>query len=242
MSMLATNARESIRFIDRVVSSEDHDIGSKLILETPDQVGPNWRKCMTFKVRSPKTHEFPNNKNVTSKPSVIKYENEEDDDDADERGNQSNEKNLKKQRAELPARYKYLLRPCIKKTHADPEDWKLITEDLTTKIWCESFGIKCINVSEAESLLFQLKNKSQIGNDTNYTFSKLSIEDESRPLSSSSSNGGKRKRSRARKSNNNNANIINDINNTGGDSQNTHRESYDSISFAPRGSGELWVP
>lgn len=253
VSMLATNARESIRFIDRVYSSESINDNSKLILETPEEVGPKWKKCLTYKVRSPKIHEFPNNKTAAHKPDVIKYENQEgendDDDDNDNGDDEGKENSLssrakRRQRAELPARLKYLLRPCIKKTHIDEEDWKLITEDLQTKIWCESFGIKCINLSEAESFLFHVKNNLQIGgNDNNYTLSKLSIQESSdKPLASpsSSSSSGKKRRSRSKKGNGLASACVSTTGNDGSD--NTHLESYDSISYAPRGSGELWVP
>lgn len=213
VSMIATNARESIRFIDRIVSIDD----SGILLETPEEVGPNWKRCLTYKIRSPKVQEFPNNKATSvSKPDTIKYENE---DIADEDFSSGPRKAPRKQKAELPARLKYLIRPCIKKTHIDQENWLLITEDLPTKIWCESFGIKCVNIAGAESALFHSKHEINLESDPSRVLGKMSLNDSERKQSSS-------KKVRSKK---------------GNDSK-TRLESYDSISYAPRGSGELWVP
>ena len=35
------------------------------------------------------------------------------------------------------------------------EEWKLVTEDSIAKTWAKSFGIDCVNVNEAELLIFQ---------------------------------------------------------------------------------------
>jgi hypothetical protein len=64
-----------------------------------------------------------------------------------------------KERAIMPARLKYLIRPSIKKVHFDPEDWKLITEDEWLLIWAQSFDIPCVNISQAEGFLFNKKHK-----------------------------------------------------------------------------------
>lgn len=239
VSMLATNARESIRFIDRVVSNEDDLINSKLILETPSEVGPNWKKCMDYKIRSPKVHEFPNNKtSVVSKPDLIKYESEEVNNDSTTSHQGLPNRAMRKQRAELPARFKYLIRPCIKKTHIDEEEWALITEDLSTKIWCESFGISCINLTEAESLLFQKINGLQINDDDPTSALKnFSIQDHS----NSKAISGKKRRSRKKNGVDDNVKETT-VNKNGRGAENTRIESFDSISYAPRGSGELWVP
>ncbi|CCH45505.1 Nonsense-mediated decay protein 4 [Wickerhamomyces ciferrii] len=237
ITMIATNARESIRFIERVVSSEEDSAHYKMVLETPEDVGPNWRKCLTYKVRSPKVHEFPNSKQNNHPlihQNAIKYENEQIDSQGDILAPNTGKYGRKPrpERAEIPARYKYLIRPCIKKTHIDQEDWKLITEDQTTRTWCESFGIKCINIAEAESLLFHKKNQID-PNETSYTLKSLSLEDEKK--GSSAKIGGRRRRSSPKK---NQAFKASEKSSDG----NARLEDYDSISYAPRGSGELWVP
>lgn len=72
VSLLATNARESIRFIDRATSWEDQyfeedeapkqPLKSKVSIENPDEAGPNWSKCVSFRKRSPRLRDFPNHK------------------------------------------------------------------------------------------------------------------------------------------------------------------------------------
>lgn len=206
-SMLAKNARESIRFIDKFFSTEHVETLSELIIETPEEAGPSWKKCIKHKTRSPKVSEFEDSKTAKKTRNdnfqsndVVKYET-----DLINEGGISKKEETVDQRAELPNRLKYLIRPCIKKINFDQEDWFLITEDSSTKIWCEAFNIKCVTLTEAESKLFHTKNKDVKGW-------------ESSPAS--------RLKKSTKKDDNKDVVI----------------ERFNSVSYAPRGSGELWVP
>ena len=66
--------------------------------------------------------------------------------------------------AEMPVRLRYLIRTCVYKRFIENtkpkatnelEEWKLVTEDSIAKTWAKSFGIDCVNVNEAELLIFQ---------------------------------------------------------------------------------------
>lgn len=130
--MMATNARESMRFIEKIV--EEPKWSERVILESPEEAGPNWKTCLTFKTRSPKCDEFQTTKTNGTK-SISR-----------------------KERAVMPLKLMFLLRPCVKKTHIDSENWVLITEDQTTRIWAEAFGITCVNLNQADAELFNNKN------------------------------------------------------------------------------------
>ncbi|KAK7684185.1 hypothetical protein QCA50_012831 [Cerrena zonata] len=69
-SMMATNAREAIRFIDRVfesdINAEDdghnfkNPIVYNLTIETINNSYPSWNECLKYKIHNPKVKEFPN--------------------------------------------------------------------------------------------------------------------------------------------------------------------------------------
>ncbi|KAH3678935.1 hypothetical protein WICPIJ_008763 [Wickerhamomyces pijperi] len=278
-SMIARNARESIRFIDLMISTDDYDIhDEKLMLETPEDTGPSWKKCLTFKSRSPKVTEFPDyqpsyeivnglsNASKLKKDGEIMYEqdllshDEEDEEGqdvlAEERKKHNRRNRPRVPKAELPNRYKYLLRPLIQKAHVDEVKWKFVTDDPIVKIWCESFGIICLNVIEADSELFTnslARNvASQVPIETSLSNLTLKGEISSTPRSLvGQSEESNRSKARGRKRNNNKKkqalenkvdNDLSAINVKNVDGSSVRIEKYDSISYAPRGTGELWVP
>jgi hypothetical protein len=151
VSMMATNARQSIRFIEKVLSYENSHISQKIIHEDANEPGPGWSKCIQYKTCSPKVSEF-----VNAYKSIRPTR---DEDEALDGTNKALARNKgRKERAIMPARLKYLIMPCVKKIHLDPEDWKLITEDECTRIWAQSFDIPCVNISQAEIFLFNKKH------------------------------------------------------------------------------------
>lgn len=207
--MIAKNSRETIRFIDKFISTDHSDnLLNELILETPDEAGPPWKKCIKYKTRNPKVGDFEDlqtiKKNLDFKTHEVKYEN-----DLTEKTNSLDiEAKVKSsKRAEFPIRLRYLIRPCIKKVNFDEEDWVLVSENNSTRIWCEAFNIPCITITQAESRLFHKKNKH------------IKVE---------SSNQNKDNKINTKDDNNNSNKVI--------------IERFDSTSYAPRGSGELWVP
>lgn len=158
--MQATNAREAIRFVDHLFETED-DLDNQyiryhLLIESPRESGPAWPQCLKYKVHTPQVGEFPNYKTQFDSNLLghvdedgIQYENlvryQEAHDHAD-------------QPAEMPTRLRYLIRPCIFKRFIESNatgEFKLVTEDPITKIWAQLFGIDCLNVNEAELLMFK---------------------------------------------------------------------------------------
>lgn len=223
--MTAINARESSRFMEKVLSSEDPSINSRMSLDFTNQQNISWSDYLKYKVRSPKIQEFSNGvhstsnilheNNMNANRESVQYEFEVENEalghtstSANTNYNYSNAKLNPKllKKASLPPKMKYLIISCIQRSIANHEknlQTFLITEDLTTKIWCEAFGISCININEAITKLNANTDKC-ITQGRKYAIPK-----------------------------------------------NTHRykrqngvliEKYDSISYEPRGSGQLWVP
>lgn len=213
-TMMATNAREAIKFIDKFISGEVHnkrpvnggsgdkgsdgvDLSCYLYIESSQEVGPSWNDCLKYKIHSPLVKEFPNLKTMydsnligqnvaspyasgmevqhedidqgldrfkkvpnfkySSKLNTIQYENSESYQHALAHADAE---------AEMPYRLKYLIRSCVQRKYrnkidgfkAHPrksEEWRLVTEDPISKIWVASFGIECLNINEAELMIFQ---------------------------------------------------------------------------------------
>ncbi|EGW33271.1 uncharacterized protein SPAPADRAFT_66253 [Spathaspora passalidarum NRRL Y-27907] len=179
------------------------------------------------------------------------------------------------QYAEMPARLKYLIRTCIYKrflekheSHNDTQEWKLVTEDSIAKIWAKSFGIDCVNVNEAELLIFKSYdvNSFRIYNPHN----NFSVEEEFDPSSNilqntidttlysyttvhedapnnknsrgrSHNNRGNRRGKKGRQSAIPTTLAVQSARQTP-DGSFIKREKFQAINYAPRGSGDLWEP
>lgn len=108
-----------------------------MYIEEISTLFPSWEKCLKYRMWHPKQKDLPHI------PSA-------DDEERME------------QQAEIAPRLKNLIRSCIyvtrlkNKNQSIPigDHWKLVTEDQATKVWATSFGIDCLNVNEAELLLF----------------------------------------------------------------------------------------
>lgn len=115
-----------------------------IFIEEISALFPRWEKCLKYRAYHPKKGDLPH----------IHVANEEE---------QMN------QQAEIPPRLKNLIRSCVymtrmnSKHHPAPpgDQWRLVTEDQATKVWANSFRIDCLNVNEAELLLFHDKDVSQ---------------------------------------------------------------------------------
>lgn len=277
-SMLATNAREAIRFIDRFFEAGDDNadgfghnwrenietdspITYNLYIEGPAEGYPSWAQCMKYKTHSPLIKEFPNFKTKfdsnligaeddwahdfdSVRSNDIKYENSSSYQMALKQANHE---------AEMPKRLKYLIRSCVYKQRVEAlGPWQLITEDPITKIWLKSFGIDCLNVNEAELLIFQSHDINHAGPvDPRYDFynpARLEYEPEGGILhstvdtSSYSYTTMKTKRAKDKRAAPERvAGVVGSYQQyyTGDE---VKREKFDAINYAPRGKGELWVP
>lgn len=147
---------EGFDVVEEGMSENDHDAFKKegkslnspipfnIFVEEISPLFPRWEKCFKYRLYHPKQGDLPH----------IHVANEEE---------QMNEQ------AETPPRLKNLIRSCIymtkmsSKHHPAPpgDQWRLVTEDQATKVWANSFGIDCLNVNEAELLLFHAKDVSQ---------------------------------------------------------------------------------
>lgn len=175
-TMMATNAREAIKFIDKFVNDEGSSIKNidgiefhcSMEIEIPyEERETSWNECLQHKIYSPLIKEFPNFKTKfdsnllgknsssivdesTSKLNNIQYENSESYQNALAHGDSQ---------ATMPDRLKYLIKSCVRKrkemSRTSNEQWRLVTEDPITKVWAISFGIECLNINEAELLIFQ---------------------------------------------------------------------------------------
>lgn len=173
-SMIATNVREAIKFIDLLVGQNDAGAAEKVVngivfryslnLELQYEQYPSWHECVqNHKVYSPKVREFPNFK--TKFDSHRLGINEEDGNDIQYENSELFKNALAHENspAEIPSRLKFLIRSCIKQQQQQQhhglnlagERWRLVTEDPITKIWAISFGIDCFNINEAELMVFQ---------------------------------------------------------------------------------------
>lgn len=287
-------------YLENEVEIYSDKIQYNLILESPQDNVPSWNKCNHYKVHSPKIKEFPNYKtkfdssligqtpkvnedsefnenfdnaltfNQRNKLNDIQYENS-----ASYQNAIANSDNL----AEMPVRLRYLIRSCIYKRFIETkkpkikneiEDWKLVTEDPITKIWAKSYGIDCLNVNEAELLIFQnydvnlFRLYNPYANDgddfdpstnilqntidtTLYSYS--SVQDEPVTLNYRGKNNrgrnnrgrrGNKRRERERWPLSTDAVVSEERNESG--TGFIKKEKFGAINYAPRGQGELWRP
>lgn len=110
------------------------------IEDAPPQF-PSWEKCLKYRMWHPRQSDLPHVQPV------------------EEQADQS---------AEMPARLRNLIRLCAYMCKMPPRaqpaepgaHWKLVSEDQGTKVWATSFGIDCLNVNEAELLLFHAEDET----------------------------------------------------------------------------------
>lgn len=275
-SMLATNAREAIRLIDNFFENSDDDgfnqnyrenIQSEgspftynLYIESPVEGYPSWAQCMKYKTHSPLIKEFPNFKTKFDSNLIGNEEDigEDFDTNLDIKHENANSYQLTLQQAnneaEMPKRLKYLIRSCIFKKYIESEhDWRLITEDPITKVWLKSFSIDCINVNEAELLIFRSHDINRLNQiDPRFDFYnpyKLDYEPEGGILHNTVDTSAysyttmenykphKKDRQAHRRING----VVDSYQEfyTGDE---VKREKFDAINYAPRGKGQLWDP
>lgn len=263
-SMMATNAREAIRFIDKLVEHEYHmlvpespaEAGTcfRLVIEGPKDAGPEWNKCAKFKVHTPKIKEFPNyktmfdNNRMGLRPLVtdvddftspdhfsgnpIQYENS-----ASYQLAVANSENT----AEMPKRLRYLMRLCIFKRYIEKheikdllEEWKVVTEDAITRIWTRSFGMECINVNEAELLMFEgydVSGKRSTPHDYMARDEGFTRQIDTTQYKYMLVNGHSGSR---------NKQWVQAEKTLGVNGEYVRKERFDAINYAPRGDGKLW--
>lgn len=300
-SMIATYARQSIKFIDELFESNltslslNDRFNINLAIESPQERGPPWPQCLSYQVHSPKVKEFPNFRTKFDSSYIGQkfednnnvYDGENHDSDFNSSLNQTSNKinDIQYENsasylnaaanaenfAVMPARLKYLISSCIFKKFIQNEstnnserlnDWILVSEDSITQIWARSFGVDCMNVNEAELLLFQKYDVNRLYNpastftldddiqansilqdtiDTSlYAYTKLD-DPNSRKKNTQRGKKNHTNRQNRRKEDNFIRGVTNDsAYNIKGEL--IKKERFDSINYAPRGKGELWKP
>lgn len=255
-SILGSNAREAIKLVDRLAEEEqvpsfeeedqkqdDSGITYDLQIEERGVHFPEWEQCAQFQQRIPQVKDFPNQRTNLENTVWGRFKKDSemyDSPDAEEA-------------AEIPRRLKHLIRSLVYKKymHNDGLEWKLVTEDGVTRTWARCFGIDCLNVNEAELLIFQSKDVTgfdvsgpganfseendkydladrgvlhQWVDTTKYDYKKLG-KDKRRPKPKKKKNQGTPERAL----------------------EPTHpdvmkEEDFDQINYAPRAKGKLYVP
>lgn len=202
-SMVATYARQSIRFIDQLfeenqtTKSITPNFQITIQIEGPNDRGPPWNFCQSYQIHKPKIKEFPNFKTKfdSYNPSQRSIEADLKDYSFDRQINDIQYENSQSYKeaaahsdnfASMPPRLKYLISSCIYKryiqqheTNNEMEQWKLVSEDPITQIWNRSFGIETFNINEAELLIFQSYNVNRIYN----PHTEFTLEDDYKPNS-----------------------------------------------------------
>lgn len=141
VSVLALNARELVMFIDHLCDMEaqqDHTGRLPLLfsvfLEDRNAQFPSWDTCLKYRTLEQQALALSEQK---PPPTV-------------------------------PPRLRHLIRSCVFMRHMPPghqpvmpgPQWKLVTEDAHTRAWALRFGVDCLNVNEAELLLFHARDLS----------------------------------------------------------------------------------
>lgn len=272
-SMMATNTREAIKFIDKTFGEDVENAYFIYRFTIEDKLSISWSDCLKNQVRVPSVNEFPNYKSSFDTNSLFKRLMTMDDGFGEDNITPSSE-------AEMPIRLRQLIRSCVQKLREkrSPEssEWRLLTEDPITRIWAQSFGIGCLNVNEAEILIFQNHdvngfrkfnphNTFEEGDDdyshqsdvlhtiidtTKYEYEHENDDNHSK-LKGNSNKGikekkdeskgnkktNKKKRDRTAKKQNNDNHDKSFNNNLS-----VKKEDYNTINFAPRGTGAIWRP
>lgn len=157
----ALSARESLAFIEHLCEEEagaEGDFGeepqdapkeeqaspltSSIFLEFRTANFPSWGACQKYRAL------YPTERDLERLGPALNFDQLDDE------------------RAVMPVRLRHLVRSCVYMKHARPSDqplmpgplWKLVTEDMATKVWAQSFGMDCLNVNEAELLLFHARD------------------------------------------------------------------------------------
>ncbi len=160
VSTLNINARESVRFIERLLK-QDENISSggsnhaSVKIQKRNEV-IFWKKCDAYLQRRPKQVEF----NTVFNPAL----------------KESETLNLKKQAlekdefngpdAKIGNKTRSLLEAVLYQIHwgaknqdniKEPKLWSLITEDEEVKIWAEAYGIKTLSIEAANEDIRKVK-------------------------------------------------------------------------------------
>ena len=174
--------------------------------------------------------------------------------------------------AEMPVRLRYLIRTCVYKRFIENtkpkatnelEEWKLVTEDSIAKTWAKSFGIDCVNVNEAELLIFQnydvnlfrlynpyANDRDNFDPSTNIlqntidtTLYSYSTAHQEPPKVEFKKRGRKerRRRDEGRSVPLSTEAVVHSAKNDTGSGV-IKKEKFGAINYAPRGQGQLWRP
>lgn len=252
-----------------------------LLIESSREAGPQWHHCLEYQKHIPKIKEFPNYKtkfdsNLIGKFPKQKYNEDFKSNDIQYENSKSYQQALENSEndAEMPSRLKFLVRTCIYKRFIEKNSfqnsnqyWKVVTEDPITKIWLNSFGIDCLNVNEAELLMFENHDvtffkvldphntydnsneydvKSNILQNTIdttlYTYTTGNINSGKTEASGKKGETGDKKAGKDKKRANNKKvkGVVTGTSSINGEV--VKKERFDAINYAPRGQGELWKP
>ncbi|GMG20000.1 unnamed protein product [Ambrosiozyma monospora] len=224
---------------------------SHFVLESPEEAGPDWKRASGYRRRTPLKSEFPmrstgfgfmGTSNVNSVLSLKKAAYKEDElPTLDGPVPNDDHEQPETEKAFIPKRLKFLVRSCIQKQFVENKnllssqkiDWPIICEDQTTLIWLKCFGLKVATLNEVD-LLFKgrgpLANPSPRSSENGKDEPTLAPEPEQQHYTVIPKKNSRKSRKK----------IVKPRVRIGEDG--IQRESYNTITFAPRGQGQLWTP
>ncbi|SGZ52951.1 CIC11C00000001119 [Sungouiella intermedia] len=292
-SLLATNARKALAFIDQIFDNEDtqgsfesnfvegveleksnDSVGHmplryNVYIEYRDASFPTWNKCLPFKLYDLHVDDFPNHQAKFSSNEMLGSLTFDPDAQAESSDGP----------IQTPTRLRHLIRSCVfkrfieagGKSTSEHEQWKLITEDTVTRFWTNSYGIDCLNVNEAELLIFQSMDITSFNvmtegqnfnsehdvydqpdkgilhqriDTTAYEYHKMSeqLSPLQEPTEAEAVGASAKSQSKKKKSRNKKRETTPPIVPSDAKGDDIKREEFEKINFAPRVKGKLWVP
>lgn len=155
VSLMATNARESIRLIDKMSSLDDEfmnfhtetqvtEIKSKVLIQTPEEAGPNFKTCLKYKRKNPLVKDFPNYKTEFDSLNSIGLKKVD---------HESKEEVDINSKAVMPLKLRFLIRSCYEKKFNDRNNWIIVAEDPIVRIWLKTFNLDTSDLTQLENLL-----------------------------------------------------------------------------------------
>ncbi|ODV84231.1 hypothetical protein CANARDRAFT_8907 [[Candida] arabinofermentans NRRL YB-2248] len=167
-------------------------------------------------------------------------------------------------KAEIPRRLKYLIRSCIQKQFVENKnlpineriDWIVICEDQTTSIWLKCFGMIVMNLNEVQAMLdasdgiqrFSLYNPDSHTNENVEENVPCTIKAKfaSKDQMQQELSSKPKSKSKGRKTKKANVLSTSDANSVVPTNETTvngiKKEKFSSMTYAPRGKGQLWTP
>lgn len=286
-TITARNAREAFRFIEKIIerqknqtlNKENQQLIYNIEIDSQKKINLSWNKCLEYNIFQSDPQDCINQHSFfdsESYKSSVFSQNSLDDriDDFQDKNSALNQTKITsafEKGSEIPVKYRHLIKFCVHKKFIEKinfknqhEEWKLITEDVSTKFWMKKFGINTFNINEAELLIFEnydINLFNFYNPHSNFCIDdedKICYELSKKPLHNiidttiykyknmNFNELKKKKKSSKKKTNEITNEITNEVTNVikrnciGVNGNIVNIEKFDVINFAPRGKGTLY--